>query len=96
MVHLMRSDGYGKQTGDLLTPMRQHYQGVLVANMGYTPEEARQAVQSGVVDAVAFGTAYIANPDLVERIRKGAPLNQADPNTFYTQGEQGYNDYPAL
>ncbi len=95
-VHLMRSDGYGKQTGDLLTPMRQHYQGVLVANMGYTPEEARQAVQSGVVDAVAFGTAYIANPDLVERIRQGAPLNQADPNTFYTQGEQGYNDYPAL
>lgn len=95
-VHLMRADGYGKQTGDLLTPMRQHYQGILLANMGYTPEEAQQAVQSGVVDAVAFGTAYIANPDLVERIRHAVPLNSADPNTFYSQGEQGYNDYPTL
>lgn len=95
-VHLMRADGYGKQTGDLLTPMRQHYQGRLVANMGYTPEEAARAVESGAVDAIAFGTAYIANPDLVERIRQAAPLNLADPNTFYSQGEQGYNDYPTL
>lgn len=95
-LHLMRADGYAKQQGDLLTPVRQHYQGVLVANMGYTPEEAQQAVQSGAVDAVAFGTAYIANPDLVERIRQGAALNAADPNTFYSQGEAGYNDYPRL
>lgn len=95
-LHLMRADGYAKQQGDLLTPVRQHYQGVLVANMGYTPEEAQQAVQSGAVDAVAFGTAYIANPDLVERIRQGAALNVADPNTFYSQGEAGYNDYPRL
>lgn len=95
-LHLMRADGSAKQQGDLLTPVRQHYQGVLVANMGYTPEEAQQAVQSGAVDAVAFGTAYIANPDLVERIRQGAALNVADPNTFYSQGEAGYNDYPRL
>lgn len=95
-LHLMRADGYAKQMGDLLTPVRQHYQGVLLANMGYTPEEAQQAVQSGAVDAVAFGTAYIANPDLVERIRQGAILNVADPNTFYSQGAAGYNDYPSL
>lgn len=95
-VHLMRADGYAKQQGDVLSPMRQHYQGKLIANMGYTPEEAQLAVQSGLVDAVAFGTAYIANPDLVERIRRGSTLNQADPNTFYSQGEAGYNDYPCL
>lgn len=95
-VHLMRTDGYAKQSGDLLTPLRQHYQGTLIANMGYTPEEAQQAVQLGLVDAVAFGTAYIANPDLVERIRQGAPLNEADPNTFYSQGAAGYIDYPCL
>lgn len=95
-VHLMRADGYAKQQGDVLSPMRQHYQGKLIANMGYTPEEAQLAVKSGLVDAVAFGTAYIANPDLVERIRRGSTLNQADPNTFYSQGEAGYNDYPCL
>jgi N-ethylmaleimide reductase len=95
-VHLMRADGYARQEGDVLTPMRQHYQGTLIANMGYTPEEAQGAVQAGIVDAVAFGTAYIANPDLVERIRRGATLNLADPNTFYSKGEAGYNDYPCL
>jgi N-ethylmaleimide reductase len=95
-VHLMRADGYARQEGDVLTPMRQHYQGTLIANMSYTPEEAQFAVQTGIVDAIAFGTAYIANPDLVERIRRGATLNLADPNTFYSQGEAGYNDYPCL
>jgi len=95
-VHLMRSDFYGKQSGDVLTLMRAHYKGVLISNMGYSPEEAQQAVQAGSVDAVAFGTAYLANPDLVERIQQGAPLNSADPNTFYSAGEVGYNDYPRL
>ncbi len=95
-VHMMRSDFYGKQSGDVITPMRQNYQGVLIANMGYTPEEAAQAVSSGVVDAVAFGGAFIANPDLPARIRQQAALNVPDPATFYSAGEAGYNDYPAL
>jgi N-ethylmaleimide reductase len=95
-VHIMRGDFYGKQSGDVMTVLRQHYQGTLIANMGYTPEEANQAIESGLVDAVAFGSAFIANPDLVERIRQGAQLNAADPNTFYSAGAQGYNDYPTL
>jgi N-ethylmaleimide reductase len=95
-VHLMRSDFYGKQSGDVLTPMRENYKGILISNMGYSPKEAQQAVQTGLVDAIAFGTAYLANPDLVERIRHSAPLNSADPNTFYSAGEAGYNDYPSL
>lgn len=95
-LHLMRGDFHGQQTGDILTPARRHYRGVLVGNMGYTPAEAQQAVQEGLLDAVAFGTAFLANPDLTERIRRGASLNQPDPSTFYSHGAAGYNDYPTL
>lgn len=95
-LHVMRADFYAKQAGDVLTPAREHYKGVLVGNMGYTPQEAAQAVENGQLDAVAFGVPFLANPDLPERIRKGAPLNAADPSTFYTQGPRGYIDYPTL
>ncbi len=95
-LHLMRADFFGQQHGDLLTPVRQHYQGVLIGNMGYSPEEAAAAVSAGKLDAVAFGTAFLANPDLPERIRRGAALNAPDPATFYTPGPAGYNDYPSL
>lgn len=95
-LHVMRSDFYGKQSGDVITPLRQYYHGTLMSNMGYTPEEAQQAITAGQVDAVAFGTAYIANPDLPERIRAKAPLNTANPDTFYAGGTEGYNDYPTL
>jgi N-ethylmaleimide reductase len=48
------------------------------------------------VDAVAFGRAFIANPDLPQRIAMGASLNEANPETYYTPGAVGYTDYPAL
>lgn len=51
---------------------------------------------SGLADAIVFGVPYIANPDLVERLRADAPLNVADPQTFYRGGASGYTDYPAL
>jgi len=95
-LHVMRGDFYGKQTGDILTPVRNAYQGTLISNMGYSPDEAAQAVEMGWVDAVAFGTAFLANPDLPERIRRKAELNQPNPKTFYTPGARGYNDYPVL
>ncbi|MEB3172459.1 MAG: alkene reductase [Cyanobacteriota bacterium] len=95
-LHLMRGDFLGQQQGDVLTPVRQHYKGVLVANMGYSADEANAAIAEGTVDAVAFGTAFLANPDLPERLRRGAPLNNADPATFYTPGPAGYTDYPCL
>lgn len=93
-LHLMRGDFFGQQQGDVLTPVRKGFQGVLIGNMGYSPEEAEAAVASGTLDAVAFGTAFLANPDLPIRIRAGASLNQPDPTTFYTPGEHGYTDYP--
>ena len=80
--------------GDVVTPVRAHYQGVLVGNMGYGPEEAATAVGEGKLDAVAFGTGFLANPDLPARIKAGAPLNAPDPATFYSPGPQGYTDYP--
>jgi len=95
-LHLMRADLFGRQQGDVLTPVRERYNGVLVGNMGYTPQEAAQAVANGTLDAVAFGTAFLANPDLPARIRAAAPLNAPNPDTFYTPGALGYTDYPTL
>jgi len=93
-LHLMRADLLGQQLGDVLTPTRKRFKGVLVANMGYEAEEANAAIHSGAVDAVAFGRPFIANPDLPERLRTGAPLQTADPSTFYSAGPAGYTDYP--
>lgn len=70
--------------------------GVTISNSGYTPESADAWIARGGADAVAFGTLAIANPDLVERIHAGAPLNEADPATYYGGGEAGYNDYPTM
>jgi len=95
-LHLMRADLLGQQFGDVLTPTRERFKGVLVANLGYEADDANAAIRSGAVDAVAFGRAFLANPDLPERLRRGAPLNEADPNTFYTAGPAGYTDYPSL
>lgn len=75
---------------------RKAFKGAYIANNGYTRDLALEAVQEGRADAVAFGRAFIANPDLVTRLQKNAPLNEPDPSTFYVPGEKGYTDYPAL
>jgi N-ethylmaleimide reductase len=95
-LDLMRGDFFQQQQGDLITPVRERFKGVLVANMGYGGEEANSAIGAGTIDAVAFGTAFLANPDLPERLRSGAPLNSPDPATFYSPGPAGYTDYPFL
>jgi N-ethylmaleimide reductase len=95
-LHVMRGDLLGQQQGDLLTPIRERFSGTLIANMGYSASEANAAIAAGAIDAVAFGTAFLANPDLPERLRRSAALNSPDPATFYTPGPAGYTDYPAL
>jgi N-ethylmaleimide reductase len=95
-LHVMRADFLGQQSGDVMTQARAHFKGVLIGNMGYSPTEAAEAIAAGKLDAVAFGTAYLANPDLPERIRAGAALNAPDPATFYTPGAAGYTDYPRM
>lgn len=70
--------------------------GAWMVNNGYDGPMAESAVQSGAADLVAFGRLFIANPDLVERLRRQAPLNTPDRSTFYGGGEHGYTDYPSL
>lgn len=76
--------------------LKQAFGGVYIANEGFTAESAREAILNGEADAVAFGKKAIANPDLVERFRTGAPLNEPNPATFYGEGPVGYTDYPFL
>jgi 2,4-dienoyl-CoA reductase-like NADH-dependent reductase (Old Yellow Enzyme family) len=78
------------------TDLRAAFGGVYIANEKFTGETAQAALDAGAADAVAFGKAFIANPDLVERLRTGAALNAPDPTTFYGPGPEGYTDYPAL
>lgn len=94
-LHLMRADFFGQQQGDVVTPVREAFAGPLIVNMGYDKTEANAAIGVGHCDAVAFGTAFIANPDLPERLRHDWPLAEADQATYYTQSAEGYSDYPA-
>lgn len=75
---------------------RKTFKGTYIANNGYDRAMAIEAVESGRADAVAFGRLFIANPDLVQRLKKNAPLNTPDPKTFYAPGPEGYIDYPAF
>jgi N-ethylmaleimide reductase len=95
-LHLMRADLLGEQHGDVVTPVRENFRGPLVLNMGFSAEEAAEAISKNQADAVAFGTPFLANPDLPARIQSGAPLNAPDPATFYSPGAKGYTDYPFL
>lgn len=76
--------------------LRALYTGNLILNNGYDFAAAQQAVRSGAADAIAFGRLLLANPDLVERFRRGAPLNAPDYDRLYRGEEKGYTDYPFL
>jgi N-ethylmaleimide reductase len=76
--------------------LKERFQGTLIVNGGYDKNRGNTVLASGAADLVAFGTLYIANPDLPQRFALNAPLNQADPTTFYGGGEKGYIDYPAI
>jgi N-ethylmaleimide reductase len=75
---------------------RSAFDGALLSAAAYTPESAADAIDRKQVDAIAFGRLFIANPDLVERIRGNRPLNRPDRTTFYGGGPHGYTDYEAL
>ncbi|MDP5254475.1 MULTISPECIES: alkene reductase [unclassified Vibrio] len=94
--HVMRADFKGEQKADVIPTAREIYQGNLMTNMGYSKEEANQVIANHQADTVAFGVPFIANPDLVERFKADAPLNDAKPELFYLGGAPGYTDYPRL
>ncbi|MCW2241802.1 alkene reductase [Azospirillum canadense] len=76
--------------------LRRVFKGAYMANNGYNSVMADTALREGRADAIAFGRPFIANPDLVERLKAGMPLATADPATFYGGGDEGYTDYPAM
>jgi N-ethylmaleimide reductase len=75
---------------------RSVFSGPLLSAAAYTPESAALAIEQKHADAIAFGRLFIANPDLVERIKGNHPLNRADRSTFYGGNEHGYTDYKTL
>ncbi len=75
---------------------RHHPQGAWMVNNGYSRQMAIDTVESGAADLVAFGRPFIANPDLVRRLRDNAPLATLNQATLYGGGAEGYTDYPAL
>jgi len=76
--------------------LRRRFRGAYIANNGYDLDLAQAAVAGGKADMVAFGRPFIANPDLVERFKRKAPLADLDRATLYGGGAKGYTDYPAL
>ncbi|MBM3115358.1 alkene reductase [Jeongeupia naejangsanensis] len=76
--------------------LRSHFNGAIITCGGYSAESGEARLAGGTADAIGYGRPFIANPDLVERFRRGAPLNTPDQSTFYGGAEHGYTDYPAL
>jgi N-ethylmaleimide reductase len=76
--------------------LRKRFRGAYIANNGYDFELATKQLEARAADLIAFGKPFISNPDLVERLRRGAPLNGWDKATFYGGGAKGYTDYPTL
>lgn len=76
--------------------LKAAFGGAYIANEGFTRQSAQAALDAGWADAVAFGKAFLANPDLPCRMRADAPLNAPNPDTFCAGGAEGYVDYPAL
>ncbi|MDP3749001.1 MAG: alkene reductase [Phenylobacterium sp.] len=82
---------------DILGPrLKAAFGGTYIANEGFTAESAQAALDAGWADGVAFGKAFIANPDLPRRLREGAPLNEPKPHSFLIGAADGYTDYPFL
>lgn len=95
-LHVLEGDmGSGGERMDYRS-LRQRFGGTYIANNGYNKERARAVIRNGDADLVAFGTPFLANPDLVARFKDDQPLNPPDSQTFYGGGERGYTDYPTL
>jgi N-ethylmaleimide reductase len=90
------STGRAEEAVALSAQLRALWKGVYVVNGGYDGPKGEQAIRTGHADAVAYGRAFLANPDLPRRLRLGAPLNELDPTTIYGGGAAGYTSYPAL
>lgn len=98
-IHVIEGDTQGERSpagGFDLQKLRRAFNGLYIANNNYTLELALEAREKNLADLICFGRPFISNPDLVERLRQGAPLTPPDSNTFYAGEAHGYTDYPSL
>ncbi|GAA0534118.1 alkene reductase [Chitinophaga japonensis] len=97
-IHLSSQplNGQPSISTEYIQEVRRRFPNLLILAGGYTAGSAEAALQAGLADLVAFGRPFIANPDLVERFRHHAPLNEGNPDTYYQGGDVGYIDYPLL
>ena len=105
LSHLLLMGAATDFTGTPLAPLmgdgmfrhfRPIFKGTLIANVQMDAERGNRLIAEGLADLVAFGRPFIANPDLVERLKTGAPLAEIDWATVYATGREGYCDYPTL
>ncbi|EPK6502271.1 alkene reductase [Klebsiella aerogenes] len=97
-LHMSEPDWAGGQpySDEFRQKVRDRFPGAIIGAGAYTVEKANDLINKGLIDAVAFGRDYIANPDLVARLQKKAALNPQRPESFYGGGAEGYTDYPTL
>ncbi|MEM9510482.1 MAG: alkene reductase [Cyanobacteria bacterium P01_E01_bin.35] len=104
-IHLMEPNEIDLSTREVINPVlpvfRPLYHGNIITNGGYDKESGNQAIAAGTTELVSYGKPYIANPDLVNRFKQDAPIEQPNPKTFYGRGDKedapiGYTDYPTL
>jgi len=97
-VHLVDHSAMGAP--EVARSMKEHlrdaFASTIIISGGYDFERANKDLEDGLGHLVAFGRPFLANPDLVERFKQGADLNDPDYDTFYTPGAKGYTDYPTL
>jgi len=95
-LHVVEGDMLSGERNMDYRKLRGTFKGLYMANNGYDFDRATRAIASGAADLVSFGRLFLANPDLPQRFRTGARLNEPDAETFYGGDEHGYTDYPTL
>lgn len=95
-LELRQTLGTDPEEIELARLARAHFHGPLLRNGGFTRESGEQAIADGLADAIVYGTAFLANPDLPRRFLLNAPINPVQERYLYTHGPEGYIDYPAL
>ncbi|QZA79105.1 alkene reductase [Deefgea tanakiae] len=95
-IHLVDHSAMGapEMPSTFKSQLRAAFKGLFIASGGFEAGSAEAALVAGQADLVAFGRAFISNPDLPKRMQQGLPLTEPDANTFYTPGPVGYSDYP--
>ena len=95
-LHVIEGDVSGNAQAFDFVALRKLFKNAYMANLGYDKARGNAAIASGHADVIAYGVPFIANPDLVERYKINASLNEANPALFYGGDDKGYTDYPFL